>query len=350
MSASRLVARTALITVTALVLFGLARLLSQIGDILIVILVAAILATGVAPVTERLERLRWGARGRHLSRTWAILLIFLFILALLLALTGLLITPVIIEAKQFLANLPENLVRLEALVQSWEDRHSWLPDLTGLIRRLPQEINRLTRYLAPAAGAAFKFAGGLATVSTVLFLSFYMLVEGPSIRAGFLALFPRRDQTAVADVVEQVGVKFGGWVRAQLLLGLIIGAAAFIGMSAIRMPYPILLGIVAGITELIPMVGPVLGAIPAVFLAFFQPMWKLIFVIAWYAFIQQVEANFVVPRVMRASVGLSPLLTIIAVIIGAKLLGATGALLAVPVAAALQVIGGTLLAKFRPTD
>jgi predicted PurR-regulated permease PerM len=350
MSASRLVARTALITVTVLVLFGLARLLSQIGDILIVILVAAILATGVAPVTERLERLRWGARGRHLSRTRAILLIFLFILALLLALTGLLITPVIIEAKQFLANLPENLVRLEALVQSWEDRYSWLPDLTGLIRRLPQEINRLTRYLAPAAGAAFKFAGGLATVSTVLFLALYMLVEGPSVRAGFLALFPRRDQTAVADVVEQVGAKFGGWVRGQLLLGLIIGAAAFIGMSAIRMPDPILLGIVAGITELIPMVGPVLGAIPAVFLALFQPTWKLIFVIGWYALIQQVEANFVVPRVMRASVGLSPLLTTIAVIVGAKLLGATGALLAVPVAAALQVIVGTVLAKFRPAD
>jgi predicted PurR-regulated permease PerM len=350
MSAYRLVARTALIVITVLALFGLTRLLTQIVDILIVILVAAILATGVAPITERLERLRWGARGRHLSRTWAILVIFFFILALLLALAGLLITPVIIEAKQFLANLPENLARLEALVQSWEDRYDWLPDFTGLIRQLPQEVNRLTSYLAPAAGAAFKFAGRLATVSTVLFLAFYMLVEGPSVRAGFLALFPRRDQTAVADVVEQVGVKFGGWVRAQLLLGLIIGAAAFIGMSAIGMPYPILLGIVAGITELIPMAGPVLGAIPAVFLAFFQPTWKLIFVIAWYAFIQQVEANFVVPRVMRASVGLSPLLTIIALIVGAKLLGATGALLAVPVAAALQVIVGTLLAKFRPAD
>jgi predicted PurR-regulated permease PerM len=121
-------------------------------------------------------------------------------------------------------------------------------------------------------------------------------------------------------------------------------------MAAIDMPFPILLGIVAGVTELIPMVGPVLGAVPAVFLALFQPTWKLIFVVAWYAAIQQAEANFVVPRVMRAAVGISPLLTIIALIVGARLLGVAGALLAVPVAAALQVVVGTLVARFKPTD
>ncbi|HET6948689.1 MAG TPA: AI-2E family transporter [bacterium] len=345
-----LVVRTGLIVLTALVLIGLVRLLTQIVDILIIVLVAAILATGVAPLTSSLRKVRWGRRGWHLSRTWAILLIFLLIIVLLLTLTGLLVTPVVLEAQQFLGNLPENLKRLEALVQSWEDRYRWLPDLTGLIRRLPQEINRFTRYFGPAAGVAFKFVGGLVTVTTVLFLAFYMLVEGPAVKGGFLALFPRRHRSEVADVVEQIGAKFGGWVRGQLLLGLIIGTAAFLGVAAIGMPFPILLGIVAGITELIPMIGPLLGAIPAVFLALFQPTWKLIFVVVWYAVIQQAEANFVVPRVMRASVGLSPLLTIIALIIGARLLGAAGALLAVPVAAALQVIVGTIAARFRPAD
>lgn len=345
-----LVVRTTLIVITALILIGLARLITQIVDILIIILVAAILAAGVAPVISRLQRVSWGQRRRHLPRTWAILIVFLVIIILLVALTGLLVTPVVIEAQQFLANLPANLERLEALVQSWEDRYRWLPDLTGLIRRLPQEINRLSRYFGPAAGVAFRFVGGVVTVITVLFLAFYMLVEGPTIKAGFLALFPKRHRREVGDVLEQIGAKFGGWVRGQLLLGLIIGTAAFGGMAAIGMPFPILLGIVAGVTELIPIVGPVLGAIPAVFLALFQPTWKLIFVVAWYAVIQQAEANFVVPRVMRASVGISPILTIIALIVGARLLGAIGALLAVPVAATLQVVVGTLVARFRPTD
>ena len=134
------------------------------------------------------------------------------------------------------------------------------------------------------------------------------------------------------------------------MLGLIIGTAAAVGMAAIGMPYPVLLGIVAGVTELIPMVGPVLGAVPAVFVALFQPWWKLVFTIAWYTFIQQAEGNVLVPRVMRHTVGLSPLLTIIALVTGAKLLGLLGALLAVPVAAALQVVVGEILETFRPRE
>jgi len=346
-SRTDLVLRTSLIVVTTLVLIGLSRLLIQIVDILLIVLIAAILATGVSPLVSNLERMRWGRRGLHISRTWAILIIFILLIVLLVLLTGLLVTPVVLEAQQFLANLPQNLLGLETIVQGLEDRYTWLPDLTGIVRRLPSEINRLTRYFAPAAGVAVRFLGGLITVITVLFLAFYMLVEGPTVSKGFLGLFPRASRAEVADVLDQIGAKFGGWVRGQLLLGLIIGAAAGLGMWAIGMPFPMLLGIVAGITELIPMIGPTLGAIPAVFLALFQPSWKLLFTIAFYAFIQQAEANFVVPRVMRASVGLSPLLTIIALVIGAKLLGAVGALLAVPVAAALQVIIGTIVGRLR---
>jgi predicted PurR-regulated permease PerM len=187
-------------------------------------------------------------------------------------------------------------------------------------------------------------------VVTVIFLAFYMLVEGPRVKAGFLGLFPRAQRESIADVLEQIGAKFGGWIRGQLLLGIIIGAAAGLGMAAIGMPFVLLLAIIAGFTELIPMVGPILGAIPAVFLALFQPTWKLLVVIGWYAFIQQAESNFVVPRVMRASVGLSPLLTIIALVVGARLLGAAGALLAVPVAAALQVVVGELVRRYGPRD
>jgi len=349
-SRTDLVVRTALIVLTALVVFGLARLVTRIVDILIIVLVAAILATGVAPLVSALERVRLGSRGWRLPRAWATLVVFLLIVLLLLLLTGLLLTPLVLESQGFLTHLPANLQQLEALAQSWEDRYPWLPDLSGLVRRLPTELNQLSRYFAPAAGVAVRFLGGLATVITVLFLAFYMLLEGPAVKAGFLALFPRSHRRQAADVLEQIGAKFGGWVRGQLLLGLIIGVAAAAGMAAIGMPFALLLGIVAGLTELIPMIGPTLGAVPAVFLALFQPSWKLIFTIAWYAMIQEAEAHIVVPRVMRASVGLSPLLTILALVTGARLLGAMGALLAVPVAAALQVVVGTLVERFRPRD
>jgi predicted PurR-regulated permease PerM len=297
-----------------------------------------------------LAEVRWGRPGRRLSRTWAILLIFLFVFVLITAVTALVVTPVVIEAQGFLENLPDHLQRLEATATGWKARYPWLPDFSDLVRRLPNELSRLSRYYAPAAGVALRVFGGLATVVTVVFLAFYMLVEGPKVKAGFLALFPKTRRDGVADVLERIGAKFGGWVRGQLLLGLIIGVAAGIGVIIIGLPFPLLLAFFAGTTELIPMVGPILGAIPAVFLALFQPTWKLIFVIAWYALIQQTESNFVVPRVMRSAVGLSPLLTIIALIIGAKLLGAIGALLAVPVAAALQVVVSELIRQYGPAD
>lgn len=342
--------RTALVVITILGVVGLAWLLIQITEILLIVLIAAILTTGIAPIVAALERQRWTRRQIRFSRTWAILVVYLAFLLLLALIAGLLITPLVIETRGFLANLPDNLERIESSLQTLQARYPWLPDLAGIVKRFPEEMSRLSGYFGTAAGVAFRFLGGVATVLTVLFLAFYMLVEGPVVKAGFLELFPRSHRHHVADVLERVGAKFGGWLRGQLLLGAIIGVAAAVGMAAIGMPYAVLLGIVAGITELIPMIGPTLGALPAVFLALFQPWWKLVFTIAWYAIIQQTEGNFLVPRVMRQAVGMSPLLTILALATGAKLMGLVGALLAVPVAAALQVVVGEAVRSFRAKD
>jgi len=350
---TELVIRTAIVVTTVLVLLGLARLLIQLTEIVLTVLVAAILATGISPIVNALEQRRWTRRRRGMPRTAALGIVFLGIVVVLVALTGAIVTPLVIEAQGFVENLPANLAGVETSLQGLRARYSWLPDLAVWVQRLPQEINRLGGYFAPAAGVAFRFLGGIVTLITVLVLAFYMLVEGPVIKAGFLSLFPRSDRRQVAGTLEEVGAKFGSWLRGQLLLGLIIGVAAFVGMIAIGMPYAVLLGIVAGVTELIPIIGPVLGAIPAVFIALalslagVEPWWKLIFTVGWYTLIQQTEGNILVPRVMRHAVGLSPLLTILALVIGAKLLGLVGALLAVPVAAALQVVVGSIFERFR---
>ncbi len=350
---TELIIRTALVVTTVLVLIGLARLLIQLTEIVLIVLVAAILATGSAPAVHALERRRWTRRRRSMSRTAAIGVVYLGIVIVLVGLTGAIVTPLVIEAQGFVENLPSNLARLETSLQELQARYPWLPDLAGLVQRLPQEVSRLGRYFAPAAGVAFRVFGGIATVITVLVLAFYMLVEGPVIKTGFLELFPRSERRQIAGTLEEVGAKFGSWLRGQLLLGLIIGVAAGVGMAVIGMPYAVLLGIVAGVTELIPVIGPVLGAIPAVFIALVlslagvEPWGKLVLTIAWYTLIQQTEGNILVPRVMKHAVGLSPLLTILALVIGAKLLGLVGALLAVPVAAALQVVVGSILERFR---
>src|SRR3989441_4888738 len=229
-----LVLRTALVVITVLVIAGLAWLLVQIEEILLAILIAAILAAGVAPLVSRLQKIRWTRRGWQLSRIAAIVLVFLAIILVLLAVGALLVTPLVIETQQFIANFPERTTQLQTQLEGLHAKYPWLPDLAVFVRRLPQELSNLSRFFAPAAGVAFRFLGGVATVITVLFMAFYMLVEGPAIRSGFAALFPRRERAKMEDVLDQIRAKFGGWLRGQLLLGFIIGLAAWLLTSLIK--------------------------------------------------------------------------------------------------------------------
>src|SRR2546428_11761936 len=124
-----LVLRTALVVITVLVIAGLAWLLIQIEEILLAILIAAILAAGVAPLVSRLQKMRWTRRGWQLSRIAAIVLVFLAIILVLLAVGALLVTPLVIETQQFIANFPQRTAQLQAQLVSLHAKYSWLPDL-----------------------------------------------------------------------------------------------------------------------------------------------------------------------------------------------------------------------------
>ncbi len=344
---THLVATTVVVVVTILAVLLFARLLWLVGDILVLILVAAILATGLSPLVESLQRRRWTRRGWMLPRTASIGLVYVGLLIVLGIAANVLFSPIVTESRQFVERAPELFRELEATLVGLRQRYAWLPDLAAILNRLPQEAGRLTDYLDEATGVAFRVFGGVVSAITALVLSVYMLLEGPAIKRGFLDLFPPGRHRRLEMVLERVGQKFGGWLRGQLLLGVIIGVIAGLGTWALGLPYPFLLGLAAGITELIPIVGPVLGAIPALLVALFGPSWRLIAVAAYFMVIQQLESTLLVPRVMARAVGLSPLLTIIAIIVGTRLMGILGALLAVPVAAALQVIVGELIRTFR---
>lgn len=344
---SELVVNTSIAVLTILVVVGAARLLVEVGEILVVVLIAAILATGLSPVVERLASRTWTRRRWRLPRTAAIAVVYIGMLGALVLSGGLLITPIVAESRQFVEKGPEFYQGLRAMLEGFQHRYAWLPDLTALLDRLPQEAGRLTAYVGAATGVAFRVFGVVVSAITAVILSIYMVLEGPAIRQGFLRLFAEQHRPQVETVLGHIGGKFGGWLRGQLLLGFIIGVAAGLGTWAIGLPYPLLLGVAAGVTELIPMIGPVLGAVPAVLVALFGATWQVVAVVIFFTVIQQIEGNILVPRVMKRAVGLSPLLTIVAVMVGAKLIGILGALLAVPVAAALQVVVGEAVRTFR---
>ncbi len=277
-----LIGRT--ITVLALVILAwfLMWLVVQVTEVLVLLLVSGILASGLAPLVRLLQRWRIPG-GMRFSRGVAIFM-----------------------------------------------------------------VSNLSRFGPQAANVAFRFLGGLTAVITVLVFTFYMLLEGADIKRGMVTLFPPEERSRVSMVLDRIGTKFGGWLRAQLLLSLSIAVPVTAGLYLLGMPYPFLLGIIAGIGELIPMVGPTLGASVAILVALSQQTWQLFGVIIFYVIVLNVEPHVLVPRIMSQVVGMSPILTLTALLTGVRLLGILGGLLAVPVAAALQVVVAEIVHEMLP--
>lgn len=315
-------------------------------EIFVLLLISTILASGLAPLVGLVER--WHLpRGRRFSRGGAIFLLYLAIFAVIGGILTMILVPAVEEAAGFIQNLPEFLVRVRGWLVDLHQHIPWLPDFPAMLDRLPAQISGLSRYGYQAAGVAFRFLGGLTATITVLVFTFYMLLEGANIKASFLALFPPNERPRMSRVLSRIGLKFGGWLRAQLLLSSTMAAIVAAGLGGLGMPFPILLGIVAGIGELIPMVGLTLGAVVAVLVALSQPLWRLTGVVIFYIVVMNVEPHVLVPRIMSRVVGMSPILALVALLSGIKLLGILGGLLAVPVAAALQVIASEIVEEIQ---
>jgi predicted PurR-regulated permease PerM len=180
--------------------------------------------------------------------------------------------------------------------------------------------------------------GGLFGFVTILILTFYFLVEGWRMRERLLWLFPRSKRARVDAASRDITVKISAWLGGQLLLGAIIGLTSAIGLWLLGVPFFYVLALIAGIGEMIPIVGPILAAIPAVAVASSISLKKALFVIIFFVLQQQFENHVLVPKVMQRQVGISAVTVIVALLIGGKLLGIAGAILAVPTAAILQVI------------
>jgi predicted PurR-regulated permease PerM len=336
---------------TVLLLVGLAWLVTwfvnQILDIIILLLMSAILAAGIAPIIERIERWRL-PRGVRMARGAAIAVFYIALFAALSGLITLIGVPAVTEGRKFVQNLPQELDAVQRWLADLQSHARWLPDFSGMLARLPQELGTLTaRYGVTAATVLFSFIGGLAAAIAVLVFTYYMLLAQGSFKNGVLALLPPAERPRAALVLARIGTKFGSWFRGQFLLTSITSIIVSAFLVGIRMPYPFLLGILTGLGELVPILGLWIGAVVTALVALSQPRWMLFATIGFFTVYMNFEPHVLVPRIMFRAVGLSPLLVIFALLSGIKLAGIIGGLLAVPVAAALQVIFSELAAEIR---
>lgn len=305
----------------ALLLLGVFWILYQVKEVVLLFFVALIISMALLPFVERLQK-------RGLSRSLATLVVYFSVIIVFLTVLGTGISPMVEQTTLFFSQLPR---LIESVLES--------PLISPISRQVVEES---TRQLASISVNIVKITLGIfdsfLALITVFVFSFYFSLGYEGLRRRFTSFFSDDNKRKINDSLDEVEKVIGGWVRGEFVLMVVIAVFSYAGLSVLRVGYVLPLSLIAGVLEIIPIIGPLLSAIPAAIVGFSSSSALGFGVLALYIIIQQLENNFVVPRVMERAVGLSPLLTMSVIFIGGKLFGIVGALLAVPVVLILQVI------------
>jgi predicted PurR-regulated permease PerM len=314
-----------------------------VRDALLLIYISGLLAVGFSPTVRLIERQTFLPIGTQRFPRWiAILVLYLMIVGALVGIGFLVVPPLVKQARQLVKELPHMLERAtQFLVDKGIVDHpiTW----QEAVQQAP--VAGSSDAVGTVVGAIAGVVGGVFGFVTILILTFYLLVEADQLRNWMLRLFPKSRRATVAAASADIALKVSAWLGGQLLLGGIIGATSAIGLWLMGVPFFYVLALISGVGEMIPIVGPILASIPALAVAATVSYQKVLFVLLFFVLQQQFENHVLVPKIMSRQVGVSAVTVIVALLIGGKLLGILGALLAVPTAAILQVIVTELTAE-----
>jgi predicted PurR-regulated permease PerM len=252
------------------------------------------------------------------------------------------VPSLIAELNQVLARLPRETNKIEDLTRGAVGDLKRLPlpvnlqeAINNMIQRSEQLIQQFARQLVDFLVGIFS---KLVWFSLAPVLAYYILLDWDAIGQRWLAAVPESFRPAFVLLVQEIDGVLTGFVLGRLIISLVVGALITIGLVLLDVQFAVLLGLIAGIFDLIPYLGPILGGIPAVMLAFLKSPWKALWVAFLFAAVNQLEAVILSPRILGVRVGLHPVVTIFALMAGGNLFGVGGILLAVPAAATLRVV------------
>lgn len=294
-------------------------------DILMILLVALILAILIDPLADLFEK-------KKLPRVLAVLFVYVILLSLVSLVVVLIIPPITVQFQQLTDKIPTYWEKLKSL---GSDELLTKYDSGTLQNSLKSIEENLTRGIFTGIGGIF---GGVASFFLVLVLALYMVVEKKELTALARSILPDHYHPYIFQMAGKIKNQMGAWLKGQLVLCLIIGFGVFLGLTFMGVDYALVLGLIAGLFEIIPYVGPWTAAALAVFIALGQSPALALVVLIYFVLLQQAENNLIVPKVMQKAVGLNPIISILAVITGAKIAGFIGVLFAIPVASALSIL------------
>lgn len=311
--------------VKVVVIFALLMFIYSVRDVIAIALVALIFSAAIDPLVDKLQR-------RGIPRGLSIAILFTIIVGLV-ALIIVLFVPLITDQLTALAaNFPSFYERLLKALPASQDQN-FVNTIQRSLGTISQQIGSLTQSIFTGVASFF---GGFISFVAILVLTFYMTLEENGIRRFFTGLVPSKYHPYLMRLFQRLEERLGLWLRGQLLLGVIIGSMTFIGLLILGVKYTLVLALIAGVTELIPAIGPIIGSVPAILVAFSDSPVKALIVLILYILIQQLENHLIVPRVMSKVTGLNPVIIILVMLIGGKTAGIAGLFLAVPVTLVIQ--------------
>ena len=325
------------VIVVALVGLGIAA-----GGVLLLLFVAILLASALEPIVGILrDRLPVG-RGA------TILVVYATFFVTVLGMAFVVVPKAISQGQEVVAAMPAFF----DTVRTWAS--TLRPEI--LSESVTALVDSVSSVLRPAAApntdqvveVSAAAAEAAVTLATLLTLVFFWLVEHARLQRYLLSFLPADRRAGARDAWNEIEMRLGLWVRGQLILMGAMGISTGVAYTLLGLPGALLLGLIAAIAEAIPIVGPLLGAIPAIFVAATVSPQLALMVAVIYLMIQLVEGSVLVPLVMRNTVGISPLLVMLSLLIGAAVGGLVGAFLAVPVAASLEIVLSRLQAREKP--
>ncbi|MFA6429591.1 MAG: AI-2E family transporter [Patescibacteria group bacterium] len=319
-------------TILRVVAIALALALTWfIRDIVLYVFTAFMLAGVLHPFAE------WAARYK-IPKGVSVIALYL----LLFSGVGLLLTflvPALVNESRLIAvsygDKTEWVTEIVTSLKTATDTYGLSANLRSGLMGLQGQLQSMFANVFGALGDAF---GAVAGFVIVFVLSFYIIIEESAVKKLFRDIVPRAYQELATNLVWQMTHRLGDWMRGQLALCLIIGLLYLIAFVAIGVPYPVLLAVLGGLLEFVPYLGPFLSAVPVVFLAFTVSPMHAVFALVAIIIIQQLENNVIVPKIMQKAVGINPIISIIAFLVGAKLFGVLGAIFAIPLATALSLV------------
>lgn len=285
-----------------------------IKDLILLLFVSLIFVSAITPIVEMIEKTK-------IPKGLAIAIVYILIIAAIAAILTLGLAPLTSQTSGLFTKLTHTI---DTLAKGYH------VDQSAIRQQIPDISKNLV-------SVTFDIFNGFITAVLLAVITFYLLLDKERLENKFSALFGN-SQPKVRNLLRKIEVKLGGWLRGQLLLSVIVAVLIYIGLFLLGVEYALPLAILSGLLEVIPIVGPIIASIPGILIALLGSPFLAGMVALLYLLVQQVESHVIVPQVMKRAVGLNPLLVIITISIGSRLLGISGALLAVPITVVGQII------------